>query len=203
MASVIRSPWAKRDIVAILEYTKERWGKAQAREYAELIKPSLPSRTILSAASPATTFDRASSPTTSASAADPRGTSSSIGLTAPAPWRSSGSCTTRWTSNTIFHSPRSGFRLAHAPAFLPHACRHLRVNPWRLMTWMGQSESTKRCATCTSRTRTCATCPLEATPSEYDPDRRVLIMLGARGSLVRSWQPDGNTGGPFLKVAGT
>lgn len=41
MARVIRSPRAKRDIVEVLEYTMERWGKAQAREYGELIKQAL------------------------------------------------------------------------------------------------------------------------------------------------------------------
>lgn len=41
MARVIRSPQAKRDIVEVLEYTRERWGKAQAREYGELIREAL------------------------------------------------------------------------------------------------------------------------------------------------------------------
>ena len=41
MARVIRSPRAKRDIIEVLEYTKERWGKAQGREYGELIKEAL------------------------------------------------------------------------------------------------------------------------------------------------------------------
>src|ERR1017187_6571379 len=41
MARVIRSPRAKRDIVEVLEYTKERWGMAQAREYGELIREAL------------------------------------------------------------------------------------------------------------------------------------------------------------------
>lgn len=41
MARLIRSPRAKRDIVEVLEYTKERWGKAQAREYGELIREAL------------------------------------------------------------------------------------------------------------------------------------------------------------------
>jgi toxin ParE1/3/4 len=41
MASVLRSPRAKRDIVEVLEYTKERWGVDQAREYAELIRDAL------------------------------------------------------------------------------------------------------------------------------------------------------------------
>lgn len=41
MARVIRSPRAKRDIVEVIEYTKERWGKAQARAYGQLIKDAL------------------------------------------------------------------------------------------------------------------------------------------------------------------
>jgi toxin ParE1/3/4 len=41
MARVIYSPQAKRDIVEVLEYTRERWGKAQARAYGELIKAAL------------------------------------------------------------------------------------------------------------------------------------------------------------------
>ncbi|HEX7604480.1 MAG TPA: type II toxin-antitoxin system RelE/ParE family toxin, partial [Polyangiaceae bacterium] len=35
------SPRAKRDLVEVLEYTKARWGKDQAREYAKLIKEAL------------------------------------------------------------------------------------------------------------------------------------------------------------------
>jgi toxin ParE1/3/4 len=38
---VIRSPRAKRDIVEAIEYTKERWGEAQARAYGQLIKDAL------------------------------------------------------------------------------------------------------------------------------------------------------------------
>jgi plasmid stabilization system protein ParE len=41
MALVIRSPRAKRDIVETLEYTKERWGVDQAREYAVLVQDAL------------------------------------------------------------------------------------------------------------------------------------------------------------------
>jgi toxin ParE1/3/4 len=41
MARVIRSPRSKRDIIEVLKYTRERWGAAQAREYAELIKEAL------------------------------------------------------------------------------------------------------------------------------------------------------------------
>jgi len=41
MARVIRSPAAKRDIIDVIKYTKERWGTAQAREYARLIEEAL------------------------------------------------------------------------------------------------------------------------------------------------------------------
>jgi toxin ParE1/3/4 len=41
MARVIRSPRSKRDMVEVLEYTRERWGAAQALEYAELIEEAL------------------------------------------------------------------------------------------------------------------------------------------------------------------
>jgi toxin ParE1/3/4 len=41
MARVIRSPRAKRDIVEVLQHTKERWGVDQARDYAELIQEAL------------------------------------------------------------------------------------------------------------------------------------------------------------------
>ena len=41
MARLIRSPAAKRDIVDVLTYTKERWGRQQAREYASLIEEAL------------------------------------------------------------------------------------------------------------------------------------------------------------------
>jgi toxin ParE1/3/4 len=41
MARLLRSPQAKRDITEVLQYTKERWGNAQARAYGELIKEAL------------------------------------------------------------------------------------------------------------------------------------------------------------------
>ncbi|MEJ7730218.1 MAG: type II toxin-antitoxin system RelE/ParE family toxin [Polyangiaceae bacterium] len=41
MAQLIRSPRAKRDIVEVLEFTKERWGRAHALEYGELIRQAL------------------------------------------------------------------------------------------------------------------------------------------------------------------
>lgn len=41
MTRVIRSPRAKQDIVEVIEYTKERWGKVQARAYGQLIKDAL------------------------------------------------------------------------------------------------------------------------------------------------------------------
>ncbi len=41
MARIIRSPRAKRDIVEVLQHTKERWGIGQAPEYADLIQEAL------------------------------------------------------------------------------------------------------------------------------------------------------------------
>jgi plasmid stabilization system protein ParE len=38
---VIRAPAAKRDILEVIKYTKERWGIAHAREYAKLIEEAL------------------------------------------------------------------------------------------------------------------------------------------------------------------
>jgi toxin ParE1/3/4 len=41
MARVIRAPAAKQDILDVIKYTKDRWGAAQAREYAALIEDAL------------------------------------------------------------------------------------------------------------------------------------------------------------------
>jgi toxin ParE1/3/4 len=41
VARVIRAPRAKQDIVEVIEYTRERWGNAQARAYGQLIKDAL------------------------------------------------------------------------------------------------------------------------------------------------------------------
>jgi len=41
MARVIHSPRARRDITDVLSYTSDRWGKAQAREYRDLIRDAL------------------------------------------------------------------------------------------------------------------------------------------------------------------
>jgi toxin ParE1/3/4 len=41
MPRFVYSPRAKRDIAEVLAYTKEQWGKAQAREYGELIRAAL------------------------------------------------------------------------------------------------------------------------------------------------------------------
>lgn len=41
MARVFRSPLARRDIVEVLRYTRDRWGKEQAREYRNLIREAL------------------------------------------------------------------------------------------------------------------------------------------------------------------
>ena len=41
MARVFRSPLAGRDIVDVLRYMRDRWGKEQAREYRNLIREAL------------------------------------------------------------------------------------------------------------------------------------------------------------------
>ncbi|HSC87551.1 MAG TPA: type II toxin-antitoxin system RelE/ParE family toxin [Polyangiaceae bacterium] len=41
MARLFRSPRAKRDIVEVLGYTRDRWGVAQARAYRNLIREAL------------------------------------------------------------------------------------------------------------------------------------------------------------------
>jgi plasmid stabilization system protein ParE len=43
MARLYRSPRAKRDIADVLEYTRDRWGLAQARAYRDLIREALKS----------------------------------------------------------------------------------------------------------------------------------------------------------------
>jgi toxin ParE1/3/4 len=43
MARLYRSPRAKRDIADVLEYTRDRWGQAQARAYLDLIREALKS----------------------------------------------------------------------------------------------------------------------------------------------------------------
>lgn len=41
MVRIVRSPLAKRDIADVLRFTVERWGKAQARVYRQLIVDAL------------------------------------------------------------------------------------------------------------------------------------------------------------------
>ena len=41
MARIVRSPRAKHDILVVLQFTKERWGINQAREYSALIREAL------------------------------------------------------------------------------------------------------------------------------------------------------------------
>jgi toxin ParE1/3/4 len=41
MARVVRSPRARHDIAEVLRYTRNRWGKGQAREYRDLIAAAL------------------------------------------------------------------------------------------------------------------------------------------------------------------
>lgn len=75
-----------------------------------------------------------------------------------------------------------------------HTLRHtfgthaalLGVNPWRLMTWMGHKrieETMRYVHVAETHARQIPREVLEAAEGEYDPDRRVLKMLGARASL--------------------
>jgi plasmid stabilization system protein ParE len=41
MARLFRSPRAKRDVIEVLSYTRDRWGVAQARVYRDLILEAL------------------------------------------------------------------------------------------------------------------------------------------------------------------
>jgi plasmid stabilization system protein ParE len=41
MARVVRSPRARHDITEVLRYTRNRWGKGQARDYRDLIAAAL------------------------------------------------------------------------------------------------------------------------------------------------------------------
>jgi plasmid stabilization system protein ParE len=79
MARLYRSPRAKRDIADVLEYTRDRWGLAQARAYRDLIREALKSI----AADPKCGKPRGARPgilaTTSNSQAEMSGTSCSIG----------------------------------------------------------------------------------------------------------------------------
>ena len=75
-----------------------------------------------------------------------------------------------------------------------HCLRHtfgthaalLGVNPWRLMGWMGHKEITttlRYVHVAEDHTRPLPEKVVEAGRAENDPDRRIVLMLGAR-----AWQ---------------
>jgi plasmid stabilization system protein ParE len=95
VARVIRSPRAKRDIVEVIAHTKERWGKAQARAYGQLIEDAL---AVIATDAQCGKSRNAARPDILAlhirQRGDPLDTFCSIGLAPRAPWRYSASCTT-------------------------------------------------------------------------------------------------------------
>ena len=91
-------------------------------------------------------------------------------------------------------------RLAALPERGWHTLRHtfgthaalFGVNPWRLMTWMGHKrieETMRYVHVAESHRRELPPELLAATEGEFDPDRRILKLLGGRRNLR---QPDGN-----------
>jgi hypothetical protein len=92
-------------------------------------------------------------------------------------------------------------RLARLPERGWHTLRHtfgthaalLGVNPWRLMTWMGHKridETMRYVHVAEAHGRETPKVLLEAVEGEYDPDRRVLKMLGARVRVPVEVQAD-------------
>jgi integrase len=84
---------------------------------------------------------------------------------------------------------------AGLPASGWHALRHsygthlamLGVNPWRLQSWLGHTDlaTTQRYThVADAHARPTPGAMLEAAAAITDPDRRVLAMLGARGTVV-------------------
>lgn len=97
-----------------------------------------------------------------------------------------------WQANDAMHRiceraglPHHGFhRLRHS--FGTHAAR-LAVNPWRLQRWMGHKrlEETELYVNLVQiHPRETPPLMLAARETERDPDRKILAMLSARGSLV-------------------
>jgi hypothetical protein len=81
---------------------------------------------------------------------------------------------------------RSWHTLRHS--FGTHAAQ-LGVNPWSLMTWLGHGridETMLYVHVARNHKRQLPVEVLSAAGAERDPDRRILLMLGARGNL---WQP--------------
>jgi integrase len=86
-------------------------------------------------------------------------------------------------------------RLAGLPERGWHVLRHsfgthaamLGVNPWRLQLWMGHKridETMLYVNFASAHMRPIPPHVLQAAGTEIDPDRRILLMLGARGNRV-------------------
>ena len=72
------------------------------------------------------------------------------------------------------------------------------VNPWRLQTWMCHKridETMLYVHVAEAHARELPECIQQAALSEVDPDRRVLKMLGARGSHVAAAAGSNNNTG--------
>jgi plasmid stabilization system protein ParE len=105
MARIIRSPRARQDITDVLQYTKERWGEAQARKYAGLIKEALKAIAVDPyCGKPRSTARPSILAYPISQTGKPARHILFTGSPAQAPWRSSGFCTTRWTSTNTFRS---------------------------------------------------------------------------------------------------
>jgi hypothetical protein len=73
----------------------------------------------------------------------------------------------------------------------------LGVNPWTLMTWMGHksmSQTLGYVELAQAHRRPTPAHVLTAASTELDPDRRVVLMLGARGNQVTKSAEAGGTG---------
>src|SRR5450432_3731831 len=107
MARVLRSPRAKRDIIDVLEYTRDRWGKDQARAYRDLIREALraisadPGRGNVRGTRPGILSYHIKQP------GGMRDTSCSIESMLSGCSSSSGSCMIRWTSISISRNHRA------------------------------------------------------------------------------------------------
>lgn len=92
-------------------------------------------------------------------------------------------------------------RRAGLPVRLFHTLRHtfgthaamFGVNPWRLQAWFGHKridETMRYVHVAESHPRELPDCVQLAAHGIGDPDRRVLAMLGARGSYVAAAASD-------------
>ncbi len=79
------------------------------------------------------------------------------------------------------HARKNALRVAEAHAAL------FGVNPWRLQAWLGHKridETMRYVHVVEAHPRELPKCVQVAAQGIGDPDRRVLAMLGARGSVV-------------------